>query len=94
MFNIIQHVVKTMDESRRTGIDCRMLKLCERFIREECLILRYSHDNDVPKELVKDQMHTDKILKMKHKREEITDSFGIAFNRASSFEMQIEGYRQ
>jgi hypothetical protein len=69
MFTTMRRIIANVNETKRTGIDLKVQKLCEKFITEEFLILRYAQDNDVPPMLVKDQMHRDKIYDMKKKLE-------------------------
>ena len=57
MFTTMRRIIANVNETKRTGIDLKVQKLCEKFITEEFLILRYAQDNDVPPMLVKDQMH-------------------------------------
>ena len=48
MFATIKRIIASVEETNKTGIDFKVQRLCERFIEEEHLILRYSQDNDVP----------------------------------------------
>ena len=69
MFTTMRKIIDNLSETKRTGIDVKVQKMCEKFITEDLLILRYSHDHDVPPILVKDQLHRDKIYDMKKKLE-------------------------
>ena len=93
MFTTLAKIIKSVDETGMTGIDHKMLKLCERFIEEEELILKYSSENQVPKQLAKDQIHIEKKLEWKHRMEEISDMYGQAANTAAAQSMQMEQYR-
>ena len=42
MFVKIKKIISNMERSNQTEIDYRMLKLAERFVREEFLVLCYS----------------------------------------------------
>ena len=57
MFIIVSSLIKSIERSNLTNIDKKVLKLCETFINEEQLILRYSKDNDIPPQLVRDEKY-------------------------------------
>jgi len=78
MFTMMRKVISNVDEHKRTAIDMRVFKLCEKFVNEEFLILRYSNEHQVPPMLVKDLIHTEKKLKWKHRLEEMSDLYGQA----------------
>ena len=93
MFTTLATTIKKVAESRRTGIDIKMLRLCEKFIVEEELILRYSSEHKIDRSLVKAEIWAEKQLEFKHRIEEVSDSYGHASNNASAYSMSIEQYR-
>ena len=68
MVLMMRQVVSNMTESKRTGIDIKMHKTVEKWLGEEYLILRYAEEHDVPRQLVKDQLNLEKVLKLKKEK--------------------------
>jgi len=93
MFTMMRNIIASVNETKQTGIDMKVHKLCERFITEEHLILRYSQDNGVPANIAKDQMHLDKVYKLKLQRDENEIHYTVHSNRADENSARIEDYR-
>lgn len=59
MFTKMSTLIKNTKEENKTMIDNKMLELAQRFIKEEFVILCYSKGNEIPEQLVKEELHAE-----------------------------------
>jgi len=65
MFVKMSSLIKSVERTKQTKIDEKMLQIATRFVREDFLILKYAKTNGVPEQLVRDQIYSDRIDSLK-----------------------------
>ena len=93
MFAKIKKIIQNVTERRRTEIDQDMLKLIQKFMQEEELILNYSVENRIDKRLAKYELCLDEKLELKNELSQVTEKYGEAYNSSCAYSMSIEQLR-
>ena len=70
-----------------------MLALAEKFIREEYLILNYSHEHNVPSPLARDEMHLSEKLELTMKIKELEHDLIMKQNEIDELKQNIAVYQ-
>ena len=65
MFATLSKIIRNVEINKRTMIDGRVERMCQKYIDEEFLILRYSKINETPRGLVIEERHQNELFELR-----------------------------
>lgn len=87
MYKIIEKVIESVEESKRTYIDNRTREMIKTFMEEETITARTVHDTGIAPSLVRHNQLIDQIKEVERERDIANYNYAVHSNRADDVQI-------